>query len=467
MFSLVCAAALLSVAVSQEASVYSSANDIIVQAATDGDVILTDGDDRVTLADIKGLIVTLNAALQDVETLKGNVTDLATKLEDCQSRVTDLETLTDEHDRSIGTLTALTGKITNVEIKIENTRKMLNEEVTENEESFEGIDRELTSLSDRIDELTNNTSVSCPPIGSLDVNSVVHNSILQVKHVVGFQLTLRCKPGFTIFETKSISCFPSGHYCDAAGFPTTDCTKSIDMPKCQPCPAGCKLCESSTKCIECDDKRDGKELFLLNGKCVSESPCSDYDKAKALVPGVTRGVPIALKNGKSTTRGVCLMDDDSNVYEAFPCYDLLNPGQRCTPTSMGNQENTCSEKGYMLLSFRNQKHYKLMYQAYKNLFSSHVRTTGVYFKQDSHPVGRPYTKCAMNSKSDSLCSKDWGVADGGDWWISETPYTEPNGDAQKFWYLRFDSFNEDKVVAFNDFRHAISTGNFYFCMQKQ
>ena len=51
------------------------------------------------------------------------------------------------------------------------------------------------------------------------------------------------------------------------------------------------------------------------------------------------------------------------AHEMFPCYDLLNEGQRCQPTAYSSYPNTCKTNGYMLAVFRSEEHYKLTYKA--------------------------------------------------------------------------------------------------------
>jgi hypothetical protein len=122
----------------------------------------------------------------------------------------------------------------------------------------------------------------------------------------------------------------------------------------------------------------------------------------------------------------------------------------------------------MLFTFRNQHHYRLMYEAYGEAdLLRHIKTTSVALKLLTQPGGRPYTKCAMNSAEDTPCSRDWSVPDGGDWFLKAAPFGEPNGDARQGWFLQMHHFeNPDEIGSFNDWRSSISTGPLYFCIPR-
>ena len=157
--------------------------------------------------------------------------------------------------------------------------------------------------------------------------------------------------------------------------------------------------------------------------------------------------------GRSTTKGVCLLDgDEGRVYEVFPCTALLTDGgeRGCKPATTATAANTCSDAGYMLFTFRNAKHYALMVEAYgltnfyrystalpqtifrntikrvRTTFQFHadvrnycdalpcalqryIKTVPVTLNLDSQPPGRPYTKCALNSEEGGDCATDWEV----------------------------------------------------------
>ena len=163
-----------------------------------------------------------------------------------------------------------------------------------------------------------------------------------------------------------MACFPSGNYCNAATFPSGSCSKSEALPTCKKCPEKCATClPNGGDCRSCQEG-----TFLTNGSCSSLSNCKGYFDQGSLKQPVTKygdlGLKLMLADGRSTTAGVCLLDEDKErVYEVFPCTALLPEGERsCTPASTASAANTCSDAGYMLFTFRNARHYALMVQAY-------------------------------------------------------------------------------------------------------
>jgi hypothetical protein len=129
----------------------------------------------------------------------------------------------------------------------------------------------------------------------------------------------------------------------------------------------------------------------------------------------------------------------------------------------------------MLFTFRNRKHYDLMFKGYASKLPTWVKTTSVYRKDGFPDDGtRPYTKCAMNSQSTSSsdggksrCAKEWTTSDGGDWWLKDDPYSEPNGDAIEGSYISIGQWTADGIGWINDGRSRQYTGNVYFCMPRK
>eukprot|EP00040_Diaphanoeca_grandis_P041001 m.262369 g.262369 ORF g.262369 m.262369 type:complete len:477 (+) comp45375_c0_seq1:162-1592(+) len=445
--------------------------DIILTAGSSvGEITLqtSNSEKRVTLSQLSNVVSQLNQALIDVNNLKSTVVQLSRDLATCMNNTADLQNLTNGHQQQLltidGTLQQNAQASTTESARVDGILSSIGTIKTTQAESAEGVEFELNALSDRIDVVTNKTSVKCEPIGNLDANSVIHDSVTNIRHVVGFGIAMECKPGYAVQGVSGITCFPSGLYCDSADFPSATCTKQVELPTCKACPKGCSAClPNDGGCTACDK---GSDLFILQGKCVKDADCEGYHNGGALQPGVNRNFPIVLKNNKTSTAGVCLVDDDDKVYEAIFCNELLNPGQSCIATSLSNQINTCTQNGYTLMSFRNKNHYKLMYKAFGAAMVNIVRTTGVHCKQNANlDPTRPYTRCAMNSKSNSACSRDWQVEDGGDWWLMENAYSEPNGDAKRYWYIDHGNFKEDSITI-NDGRGARSTGNLYLCIPR-
>lgn len=69
-----------------------------------------------------------------------------------------------------------------------------------------------------------------------------------------------------------------------------------------------------------------------------------------------------------------------------------------------------------------------------------------------------YIDYPMNSESNV---PDWKVPDGGRWWLSDSPYSEPNGDYKSGGLLFLDSVADDgNIIRFNDSTN-VTTGETY------
>ena len=82
--------------------------------------------------------------------------------------------------------------------------------------------------------------------------------------------------------------------------------------------------------------------------------------------------------------------------------------------------------GYEIMPYRSRNAYASLVSVYggdTNWFS----VTPVYKDFD----GGSYTNCAMKSGG---CGS-WRVADGGTWWLRDSPYSEPNGDYTAYCWL--------------------------------
>ena len=191
-------------------------------------------------------------------------------------------------------------------------------------------------------------------------------------------------PRYAADGVTEMACFPSGNYCDASTFPAGTCSQSDSFPTCKKCPDSCATClPNGGACTSCK-----KDFFLVKGgECGKNSNCKGYAEQGLLKQPVTKyrdiDLELALAGGRNTEQGVCLLDDDDRVYEVSPCTALLSDGQTaCKQVSTAIEANTCSDAGYMLFTFRNQKHYALMVKAYGlSDFYRYIKTVPVAIKQ--------------------------------------------------------------------------------------
>ena len=89
---------------------------------------------------------------------------------------------------------------------------------------------------------------------------------------------------------------------------------------------------------------------------------------------------------------------------------MFTDGKECTETDEIKQKNTCDANGMTLLFMRNQWHWEQMYETYgKATLQKYFLTAGPIVTDKPGD----YTDCAMNSKSNSDCSRNWKAPDGG------------------------------------------------------
>jgi Tyrosine-protein kinase ephrin type A/B receptor-like len=72
----------------------------------------------------------------------------------------------------------------------------------------------------------------------------------------------------------------------------------------------------------------------------------------------------------------------------------------------------------------------------------------------------------MNSANCSGVSGGWQASDGGQWWLRDTPYSEPNGDYTAYCLLGMYAFGQSETLSaltFNDGSCGYSSGPFYLC----
>ena len=75
--------------------------------------------------------------------------------------------------------------------------------------------------------------------------------------------------------------------------------------------------------------------------------------------------------------------------------------------------------GYEITPYRSKNHFRSLISVY-GASGEWFRNAPVYKTFD----GGNYVGCAMKRGS----CPDWRVADGGDWWLRDSPFGEPNGD---------------------------------------
>jgi hypothetical protein len=130
-----------------------------------------------------------------------------------------------------------------------------------------------------------------------------------------------------------------------------------------------------------------------------------------------------------------------------------------------DRPNGGTSLGLDLVMPRSKFHWRAMRNAVLNhrpagSWGEYFRTAyGIYRDTDSSFNG-DYTSVAMNSAS--AASPDWKVKDGGRWWLSDDPFSEPNGDYAPYGLLCFgmaESWNFEPFN-FND-QGTCSTGSYY------
>jgi hypothetical protein len=129
-------------------------------------------------------------------------------------------------------------------------------------------------------------------------------------------------------------------------------------------------------------------------------------------------------------------------------YYAIDSGVR---TYRSTDPNDCKDLGMDIVYPRSRDHWVSMMARYDTSYFSTI--PGV-----TKPAsGGNYTWCAMNSES----CPDYGVGDGGRWWLRATTYSEPNGDyTADCWLSQYD-WNVDNI-RFNDGGCSYSTTK-YIC----
>ena len=135
----------------------------------------------------------------------------------------------------------------------------------------------------------------------------------------------------------------------------------------------------------------------------------------------------------------------------MPCSDFA---VSCLSTSNMAAEDTCSKNGLQIVIPRSRKHFDTMINRFgKDPFRQAMASI---YKPRS---GESYTFVAMNSGV--MPENGYKALDGGEWWIRDTKYGEPNGDYTKGDWLGIQNV-ENHPFTFNDITAGYKT-NSYIC----
>jgi hypothetical protein len=172
-------------------------------------------------------------------------------------------------------------------------------------------------LTGVVDTLTDNLDITtCPPLDKIE-NSLVHEGVTTTSHVVGFQVDIACKAGYAVDGPNSVSCFPSGSYCESALFGIEACAKNT-IPVCKACTnSNCAVCSPTDldMCLECKDQR--KFPVIYGGVCSAyASNCKTiYDAG--LLPkkdGVTEVILRTKGSGKVHSALCAVVGTDAHTH---------------------------------------------------------------------------------------------------------------------------------------------------------
>eukprot|EP00051_Salpingoeca_urceolata_P022867 m.380486 g.380486 ORF g.380486 m.380486 type:complete len:197 (-) comp20036_c0_seq3:235-825(-) len=183
------------------------------------------------------------------------------------------------------------------------------------------------------------------------------------------------------------------------------------------------------------------------------STCQEAADASA-IPFETSSQVLRFPGDPSrTVDALCFVHDD-RIYTNIACDDL-NPGG-CTSVYRSTEQDTCKDFGMRITPYRSKAQYISLTDKWGRNGHYFACVSGI-----TKPAnGGSYTGCAMKSTSDH-CNQ-WQATDGGDWWIRDTAYGEPNGDYYANCWLAQYSHNPDSI-GFNDLNCAY-TFTRYICI---
>lgn len=464
-------------------TVQADGADITIEAGDGGEITLSQPGSPPVRTTVTALLDTIATLSSDMQNLKD---ELATLKGETMTNVTGLQqSLKEEQAARSGSdssnLDALEDTKGNLESMIATNKEDVERNSAQITSSIEGLDADLTTLSASFDEFANNaapTLTTCKPMGEIR-NSLLHKSVTTVPHVVGFQVTVPCKPGYFSSGVPSLTCFSSGKYCASAKWPEESCdTDEASKAKCTECndTQNCNTCDSQGDCTECKSDK----MAIYGGFCKEPATsCKALYNSNLIDEGVT-DVALQTPKGGKMVKATCVVEN-GNVHTHVRC-DGLTGGRGCRDHISVRADNTCTDAGYFVTPFRNQKHYAAAFKAWgKDLILKYYRTVGGVYHAE---IGRNWAKGTYSQctpfASTSSCANGFQSVDGGAWWITDRKNrAEPSGDYNALEYLesKFQNslYQDNEIVSddelaqvgfsrFNDnLAYQVKSGEYYMC----
>jgi hypothetical protein len=196
-------------------------------------------------------------------------------------------------------------------------------------------------------------------------------------------------------------------------------------------------CSYSTTRYVCSTNAKDGPVASDGGDFVS---CDAIKEAEPSSPSGEYGI----RTETGVTRVYCDMDTDGGGYDYYP----VLAGRR---TYRSSDPNSCQDVGLQMVVPRTKAHWAAMLNRYGHTYFSVL--PGISKSRN----GGNYTSYAFNSHS----VPDWTAQDGGQWWVRNTPYSEPNGDYNaNCWLSQYDW--DVNNIRFNDGSCSYSTTR-YIC----
>lgn len=170
-------------------------------------------------------------------------------------------------------------------------------------------------------------------------------------------------------------------------------------------------------------------MAIYGGFCKEPvTSCKALYNSNLIDEGVT-DVALQTPKGGMMVKATCVVEN-GNVHTHVRC-DGLTGGRGCRDHISVRADNTCTDAGYFVTPFRNQKHYAAAFKAWgKDLILKYYRTVGgVYHAGNGRNWARgTYSQCTPFA-STSSCANGFQSVDGGAWWITDRKNRgEPSGD---------------------------------------
>ena len=148
----------------------------------------------------------------------------------------------------------------------------------------------------------------------------------------------------------------------------------------------------------------------------------------------------------------CDMDTDGGGYTAWPC-------EGCQDRTNAFESNGCADMGLQYIVPRTRDHFCSIYSRYPGFWNAMI---GVVGRHDGHH-GNNFTPWPMRSDHrDGNIIDHWVAVDGGEWWLRQDAFGEPNGDNSRGAWLggggRGCGANDN---SFNDVTPGYSSGSNY------